>query len=162
MKTLFAALLLSIGTLINPTEVTQDHLKVFEGNWSGSLTYLNYADDSTLVTLPLEAEAILDKKGISFVYLFTEPGGSIERRTDRLYLKGDQLMFSGRWDIQSSEAKDLQHWTMELRKSGMDNNRKSDFKETIEVTPSRITVTKMVRYKGSEDYFERNQYVFER
>ena len=51
---------------------------------------------------------------------------------------------------------------MELKKSGMDNNKKSDFKEIITVTPDKITVTKMVKYHDGEEYFMRNKYVFER
>ena len=162
MKAILAAILLSLGLFIQADAVTPDHLEVFEGKWKGSLTYLNYGDDKTLVTLPLEAEATFGEKGVSFVYLFTEPSGGIERRTDRLYFKGERLHFSGRWDIVSSKAQDLENWTMELKKSGKDNNKDSDFKETIEVTPAKIIVTKMVKYHDGGDYFMRNQYVFER
>ena len=162
MKSIFAAILLSLGLFIQPGEVTKAHLQVFEGEWTGSLTYLNYGDDATLVTLPLKSEASLDAKGVRFVYYFTEPGGRIEERKDRLYFKENQLMFSGKWDIVASKAQDLQNWSMELKKTGMDNNKKSDFKETITVTPDKITVTKMVKYHDGEEYFMRNQYVFER
>jgi len=162
MKSFLAAVLLSIGLFLQPNEVSNDHLAVFEGKWTGSLTYLNYEDDATRVTLPLEAEATFGDKGVSFVYLFTEPSGGIEKRTDRLYFKGEKLHFSGRWEIVSSSAKDLENWSMELKKTGKDNNKDSDFKETIEVTPSKITVTKMVKYKEGGDYFMRNQYIFKR
>ena len=162
MKSIFAAILLSLGILIQPNEVTKEHLQVFEGEWTGSLTYLNYGDDKTLVTLPLRTEASMDAKGVRFNYYFTEPSGSIEERKDRLYFRDGKLMFSGKWEIVSSEAKDLQNWTMELKKSGKDNNKDSDFKESIIVTPDKITVTKMVKYRDGDAYFMRNQYVFER
>lgn len=164
MKSIFAAIFLSLGLLMQPTEVTKEHLQVFEGEWSGSLTYLNYGDDATLVTLPLKTEAYMDTKGkgVRFNYYFTEPGGGIEERKDRLYFKDGKLMFSGKWEIVSSDANDLQNWTMELKKSGKDNNKDSDFKETITVTPNKITVTKMVKYHDGDEFFMRNQYVFER
>lgn len=161
MKNLFAILLLFIGTSLTQ-DLTNDHLQVFEGSWTGTLTYLNYGDDETLVTLPVELEATFSKSGLDFVYLFTEPGGSIERRTGGIKLSGKKVYYSGKWELVGAEITDLNHWSLELIKTGKDNNRKSDFKQTMEVSPEKITVTKMVKYQDEGDFFMRNQYVFKR
>ena len=150
------------SALLAPADFTNDHLQVFQGNWKGTLTYLNYGDDETLVTLPVDLEATFSNSGLSFVYLFTEPGGSIEKRKGGIKLSGDKIHYSGKWEVKASELKDLNHWTLELTRSGKDNNRKADFWQTMAVSPEKITVTKMVKYQDEGDFFMRNRYVFEK
>ncbi|MCE7993413.1 MAG: hypothetical protein HEP71_15610 [Roseivirga sp.] len=161
MKTLAAAILLSIGFLID-ANLTNDHLKVFKGDWEGNLTYLNYGDDKTLVTLPVKLVATYSEKGLSFEYFYTEPGGAIEKRKGKFELRGEKVYYNGRWDLVSTEIDDMENWTMELKSTGKDNNRKADFQKTIVVSTSKITVTKKVKYEGTDEFFMRNQHIFKR
>lgn len=148
--------------LILSQSLTNDHLKVYDGEWEGSLTYLNYGDDKTLVTLPLKVEADYSEKGVEFKYFFTEPGGRIEKRTDRFRIKKKNIYYNGNWEVVSFEAKSLEEWTLSLESEGKDNNQKASFKKIINVSPSKITIKKMVKYAGTEEYFVRNSYLFER
>ena len=161
MKFIATSFLLSLTFFLNST-VTYDHLKVFEGEWAGELTYLNYGDDETLVTLPLTLEATMDTKGVKFAYFYTEPGGTIEKRNGSFQLREDKVILNGKWELVGSEITNKQNWTMELKSTGKDNNRRADFQKFVEVTPNKITITKKVRYKGTETFFMRNQHVFQR
>lgn len=155
--------ILIIGFWLTLTQsVTNDHLKVYDGNWEGSLTYLDYGDDKTLVTLPLRVEANYSEKGVEFKYFFTEPGGRIEKRTDRFRIKKKSIYYNGNWDVVSFEAKSLEEWTLTLESEGKDNNQKASFRKVVEVSTSKITIEKMVRYAGTEEYFVRNNYLFGR
>lgn len=161
MKTIVAIILLSIGFLLN-SDLTNDHLEVFQGDWQGNLTYLNYGDDKTLVKLPVKLVATYGKKGLSFEYFYTEPGGAIEKRTGKFELRGEKVYYNGRWELVSTEVEDKENWSMELKSTGKDNNRKADFQKSIIVTASKITVTKKVRYEGTDTFFMRNQHTFEK
>lgn len=161
MKTLAATLFLSIGFLFNAS-VTKDHLKVFEGDWMGNLTYLNYGDDETLVTLPVKLVATMNEKGLKFQYFYTEPNGAIEKRNGSFQLKENKVILNGKWELVSTKVDDMKNWTMELKSEGKDNNRKAQFQKSVVVTPQKITITKKVKYEGSETFFMRNQHVFER
>ena len=161
MKTKILITLLVLGTLFDG-KLSNDHLAVFEGNWTGTLTYLNYGDDETLVTLPVDLEASYSDQGLSFDYLFTEPGGGIEKRNGSLKLKKGKVYYSGIWELVDTKITSLNEWTVELKRSGKDNNRKAQFRQTIEVTAEKITVTKNVRYEGTDNFFMRNQYIFEK
>lgn len=161
MKTIASILLLTFGLLLNQA-IDNKHLKVYDGQWEGSLTYLNYGDDMTLVTLPLKVEASYSEKGVEFEYFFTEPSGRIEKRTDRFRIKKKNIYYNGYWDVVSFEAKSLEEWTLTLKSEGKDNNQKASFKKIVEVSPSKITIKKMVQYAGTDEYFVRNNYVFER
>lgn len=161
MKAIAATILLSIGCLLN-ANLTNDHLEIFKGDWEGNLTYLNYGDDKTLVTLPVKLVATFGEKGLKFEYFYTEPGGAIEKRTGKFELRGEKVYYNGRWELVSTDVQDKEHWTMELKSSGKDNNRKADFQKTIVVTASKITVTKKVKYEGTDAFFMRNQHTFEK
>ncbi len=161
MKTIIATLLLSIGLILN-NDLTNDHLEVFKGDWEGNLTYLNYGDDETLVKLPVKLVATYGDKGLKFEYFYTEPGGAIEKRTGKFELRGEKVYYNGRWEFVSAEVQDKENWTLQLKSTGKDNNRKADFQQSVVVTASKITVTKKVRYDGTDDWFMRNQHVFER
>lgn len=150
-------MLLSLWLIVSQS-LTNDHLKVYEGEWEGSLTYLNYGDDETLVTLPLKVEASHSDKGIEFKYFFTEPSGAIEKRTDRFRIKKKNIYYNGYWDVAEFEAKNLKEWTLSLKSEGKDNNKKASFKKLVQVSSTKITIKKMVRYYGTEEYFVRNSY----
>ncbi|MFY0594346.1 hypothetical protein [Roseivirga sp.] len=161
MKILASLICLSLGLLLSQP-LTNEHLKVYNGEWEGSLTYLNYGDDETLVTLPLKVEAEHSAKGVEFKYYFTEPGGRIEKRTDRFRIKKDKIYYNGYWDLESSDIKSLDEWSLELKSEGKDNNRKASFRKEVKVSANKITIKKFVKYEGTDEFFVRNSYVFNR
>jgi hypothetical protein len=112
--------------------------------------------------LPLKLEATMSKKGVKLAYFYTEPNGAVEKRLGSFQLRGDKVILSGRWELVSSDVSDMQNWTMELKSTGKDNNRPADFRKSVVVTPNKITITKKVRYDGTDAFFMRNQHVFER
>jgi hypothetical protein len=143
-------------------QLTTDNLTAIEGEWTGTLTYLNYRDDKTLVSLPVEIIATNAGKSIDLVMIFTEPGGGSERRTDKIKLKKKQIVFSGDWDLGESKVEDLNNWEVEMSKEGIDNNLKANFLQIMKVSADDILITKKVRYRGEEDYFMRNEYKLKR
>ena len=161
MKILGSIVLMSLWLTL-PQPLTNDYLKVYDGEWKGTLTYLNYGDDKTLVTLPVRVEASFSEKGVEFKSFYTEPGGGIEKRSDRFRIKKNNIYYNGYWDIVSFETKSLEEWTLSLKSEGKDNNRKASFKKVVEVSPNKITIQKMVKYEGTEEYFIRNSYRLER
>ncbi len=154
------AIILLVNTSNN---ITTDHLKVFEGEWNGTLTYLNYGDDQTLVDLSLRMVAEFDGKSLKFDYFYNEGNGRVEKRTGSFKLKGDDIIYNGKWDLKNSSITDLENWELQLESVGKDNNRPARFKKSILVSKDKIEVTKMVQYKdASGDFFMRNKHVFQR
>lgn len=161
MKILGSIVLMSIWLTL-PQSLTNDYLKVYDGEWKGNLTYLNYGDDKTLVTLPVRVEASFSEKGVEFKSFYTEPGGRIEKRSHRFRIGKKNIYYNGNWKMDSFEAKSLEQWTLFLKSEGKDNNRTASFKKIVEVSPNKITIKKMVKYEGTEEYFMRNSYLLER
>ena len=162
MKLITIALCLILLPLNNET-ITTEHLKVFEGEWTGTLSYLNYADDKKMVDLTLKMEATFDGKSLKFDYFYNEGNGRIEKRNGNFKLKGDQVIFNGKWKKEKAYIQGLDQWQLFLSSEGKDNNRPALFKKHVEVSPNEIVVTKMVKYLDADgDYFLRNKHVFKR
>ncbi len=159
-------LLIAIVSFLVPIQnemITSDHLKVFEGDWNGTLTYLNYGDDETLVDLSFTMQAVFDGKSLDFDYFYDEGDGRIEKRTGKFSLKGEDIQFNGKWQVEEVLIESLDRWQLQLSSKGKDNNRKAAFKQSVLVTPNRIEVVKNVKYLDTDgDYFMRNRHVFTR
>ena len=161
MIRIFAALFFVIS--INAqAQLSTDNLSAIVGEWTGTLTYLNYSDDKTLVTLPVEIIATDAGKAIDLLMIFTEPGGGTERRSDKIKLKKKQIVFSGDWDLGEAKVQDMNNWEVEMSKEGLDNNLKANFLQIMRVSGDDILITKKVRYRGEEEYFMRNEYKLKR
>ncbi len=158
MKTQIATFLLLLS--LSSQTITFDHLLVYEGEWQGILTYLNYGDDQTLVDLPVRMVATQKKDRLNFEYYYNEGDGRTEKRTGSFKVSKGKIYYNGKWDVSKSEIEDLQNWSLELVSEGKDNNKPASFKKTVEVSPTYIEVTKWVKYEGESDYFMRNKHVF--
>ncbi|OEK00500.1 hypothetical protein BFP97_02790 [Roseivirga sp. 4D4] len=161
MKTLVCTILLSLGFLLNQ-DLTSDHLKVYEGEWNGTLTYLNYGDDKTMVDLTVRMVAKFDNEKLKFEYFYNEGDGRVEKRKGMFEIKKNKILYNGSWKLDESEITDLDHWKLKMSSEGRDNNKKASFKQTVDVTPEKIVYIKMVKYEGESEYFMRNRHVFER
>jgi len=161
MKSIAYAALILLGITFN-LDLTSDHLKVYDGEWNGTLTYLNYGDDKTMVDLSVRMVANFDKGRLKFDYFYDEGNGTIEKRSGVFKITRSKILYNGSWTLDSSNITDLENWALIMSSQGKDNNRKASFKQTVEVSPERIVYIKMVKYDGESDYFMRNRHVFER
>lgn len=161
MKQLLIIFLLSFPFHFN-SDFTSDYLRVYEGEWNGTLTYLNYGDDKTLVDLPVRMEAVFKNGKLDFDFYYNEGDGRTEKRTGNFRIKGGKIHYNGKWELQSSELSDLENWSLILVSTGQDNNRPASFRKTVNVSPERIQVEKWVQYEGEEEYFMRNRHVYEK
>lgn len=161
MKTFACTLLISLGFFFNQS-LTPDHLKVYDGEWNGKLTYLNYGDDKTMVDLSVRMVATLKGNGLRFEYFYNEGDGRVEKRKGIFEIKKEKILYNGSWTLDESEITDLNNWKLKMSSKGKDNNKKASFIQTVEVSPERIEYVKMVKYEGESEYFMRNRHVFER
>ncbi|NNF57336.1 MAG: hypothetical protein HKN04_03760 [Rhodothermaceae bacterium] len=142
------------------------------GDWVGTLTYTNYQDDASRVTLPLTATASvardpsLDTDGLRIVVSFTEPDGSSggTRTTFLTPLSdgSDVFGYDGeRWPLVQHLATDgLVQYVIE--RDDLDNNRLARIRHTITYQDGVLTDQKEVRYEGTDAFFERNLFRFTR
>ena len=135
------------------------------GEWEGELEYLDYGDNETRVTLPtwLVVQRADTGAGLELSFLFEEPDGSTVEGGDRFYETEDGLFYGDLWTVDSLEpaAQDGSHRVI-LSREGLDDERPATLWTTIERSGDRLTLTRTVRYRGSGEVFQRNQFRFER
>ena len=155
---------LMVFSLISQS-ASSSELGRINGNWVGTLTYTDYQDDSSQSTLGCKMEARWKNNKGSLTFLFTEPDGRVIRDKTKIRLKkgGTKMIFDGKYKVLefSSNAGD-QSWKLALGKSGKDNNKNSQIRLAINFSRTGFEIIKMVQYEGTDRFFERNRYVFER
>ena len=142
------------------------------GDWVGTLTYTDYQDDESRVTLPLTASATairdpdLDADGLQLVIAFTEPDGSSGGTGSAILTplpdEANVFGYDGeRWPlVQYLSTEGLIQYVIE--RDGEDNSRPARIRHTITYRDGVLTDQKEVRYEGTEAFFERNTFRFTR
>lgn len=140
-------------------------LTPLEGEWTGSLSYLDYGDNETRVTLPTTVDFTRTNKGLSYTYVYTEPNGQTIEDEGVLMLLGDNRVRMGDdlfevGSVMLDKAGRLH--TLVMSQSGEDNNRPGVFFHTIRVDGDRLVMEKAVLLDGATESFVRNEYSFQR
>ncbi len=157
--------LLSVITFsLMAQSVSPSALKQIERNWEGKLTYTDYQDDVSKSTLNCKMEARWKNKKGLLTFIFVEPNGSIVRDRTKIKLKkgGTQLVYDIKFEVLDfSPDKTNQGWKLTIGAQGKDNNRNAEIKNVITFSQAQLTIIKLVKYAGTDRFFERNRYAFE-
>jgi len=133
------------------------------GSWDGELEYLDYGDDQSLVQLPTRLEVRSDDEGdaLTFEFSYEEPDGSLVTSRERLRETERGVFFGALWQIEERRFNEpAGTYRLALKREGEDAGRKATIRNVVEAEPGRLTITKFVRYDGSENELQRNQYRF--
>ncbi len=131
-----------------------------QGNWTGVLEYTDYQDDKTKVVLKTTTNyRILDKK-LLIQTTYIEPNGVPVYSKGQISIsrKGDKISFND--DLFTLSEKTVGR--LVLTREGKDNEKKSLIRETIDYTKDDLTITKEIKYEGSNEFLLRHKYGFQR
>jgi hypothetical protein len=139
-------------------------LGLLAGNWAGTLTYLNYRDNKSRVTLETKAVSTIEADTIKMQFEYTEPSGKLIPSSDWLWLSpdGNSLCWDGESDAYkvSKLVRSDSSMTLIVQKVGVDNNKKATIRKTILVRGKTLTIAKQVRYQKTRKFVTRNTYSF--
>lgn len=142
-------------------EVSSADLAIIKGEWKGTLAYTDYGNDKTQYELKTNLTA--DWKGSSgkLKFYYTEPNGKIVTSTEKIKLiSTTEFRFDGKWKITQFDKLDNSSWRLTLETEGKDNNRDATIRQFIRVSKNEFSVQKMVRYNGTEEFFQRSRQSF--
>jgi len=162
LKTFLFIIVSTFCFQLNSQSVSTEELKKIAGNWNGQLTYTDYQDDVSQSTLDCGLKAKCRNNECTLWFLFTEPDGRIVKDKTKLKLKESGMTFVlGKESYKVVEfKKDETQWNLIAVAKGKDNYIDSEIKQEISFSEKKFTIKKMVKYEGSESYFERNRYSF--
>ena len=140
--------------------VCAQNFNLQEGDYNGTLTYLDYTSNTKEVLDELTGKiAILGKK-ISLITQIKEDV-RIFADTSEIGKDGSDIIFgSSLWQLEQETKKRGKVTEWILTKRGFDGNDRKEctFKMTIRFQDVALTWRKEVKFDGEERYFTRNQY----
>jgi hypothetical protein len=147
-----------------------ERLASLNGNWTGSLEYLDYSDNKSKTKLPTVCEAVFNKSGndkyLSVKFIFDEGKGRTVTGEDAWTIPDDRTFFydSTNYSITSYynqfDNNDLTVFVFETESK--DNNKPCIIKQTFEIHNNSFSIKKQVKYADSESYFTRHEFSFSR
>ncbi len=147
-----------------------ERLASLNGNWIGSLEYLDYSDNKSKVKLPTTCEAIFNKSGSDkylFVkFIFDEGKGKTVTGEDAWTILDEKTFFydSTSYMITNYYSQFANNDISEFvfSKDGMDNNKLCTIEQKFTIQNDSFAIVKRVKYKDSDESFTRHEFSFVR
>lgn len=141
--------------------VSINDFKSITGTWSGVLTYLDYTSH-TEETIPSTLTGKL-KGTDSFELDIRFPGEKNKGGTDTYVLENMGTMISGMKVIERSvQEGGLIKVVVEVKGKDGNENKPATFNYILEMGSKKFVMTKMVKFDGEKEFFQRNQFSFTR
>ena len=166
MKTIVAYLLslsLFFGFISTGTpKLKRSDLQFLTGQqWTGTLTYLDYSNNKK-VSIPsnlIVTQSKVDK--FAWVFDYQYPDEPKANGAKDVILSKDGRTFNGETVVEKVTL-DASTLRVTTEKSGSDNDKKALFRFTYLTGPKSFSIRKEVRYEGTTEFIERNQYSWSR
>lgn len=166
MNIFFSALLvvspfLGLVFLKTPKVNTKDLQRLTRAQWAGTLTYSDYRTNKKVsirshLTVTQSAE---DK--LSWVFEYQYPDEPEADGKETVTISKDGTIIRGETVVERTNlAGDAVRIVAEKR--GQDNEKNALFRFTYLLGPESFSIRKEVRYEGTAEFFERNQYSWKR
>lgn len=166
MKTIACILLIasSIFGFVNlsPPKIKPNDLKILTGEkWTGELTYLDYGSNKkvSIASNLIVTQSTEDKLSWIFEYEYPKEPKANKKSTVRIGRDGkvfdDELI---------TERVKLPNGTLKIvtENNGTDNDKNAVFRHTYLISRQSFSIKKEVKYEGSNEFFERNEYSWKR
>ena len=168
MRASLASGLVGLGLLASgPPRLTLDDLGFLAGTWSGTLTYLDYADEHTRQTLRASLHCSRTDSAIEYRFSYVEPDGrAVEGDATTLTVDpdGSGLRLGGeRWRVTDRRIdRDRARYHITAAREGTDADRPAEFRRTWSLEGDTLRIRTEVRLAGKGTSFVRNEHVLSR
>lgn len=134
--------------------------KLLEGKWKGQLTYLDYTSNKA-VTMDANTlfEMVSDSSFDQFIYYSAEPHKNAD---SRYTIRENGQVLNDMKLVKRKTGTGKLLLIFEYRGPDGNDNRMATMQRVMELIGNELTITKMVKYDGEANYFQRHQYRFTR
>ncbi len=163
IKIAVASILLCVGINSNAQNpaVSINDFKPLEGVWKGTLTYLDY-NNKTNETIKTNIEVIIKNKDVfELGFFYTDEPDHNEK--DKYSISENGTMVNNRKVMERTLQPDGS-LKIVLQENGKDGNddKPATFQHVLIISKNKFTLTKLVKFDGETNFFQRNQYSFSR
>ncbi len=162
MKIILSSLFFFLSVCVlaqNKRKLSNNDIKSMVGQWTGTMSYTSYTNDSTLgnISVTLKVEDKTDSLLLGF--LFIENDGKQRKVVNRMlvYEDGNMISFEGEENFVTAVRRRGIRLTIVMDNiETFDNLREAEIRRTITINPKSINILKEVKYVGTENFFARN------
>ncbi len=141
-------------------QTSVNDFKLLEGKWKGQLTYLDYTSNKPV---SIEAntlfEMVSDSSFDQFIYYSAEPHKNAD---SRYTIRENGQVLNDMKLVKRKTGTGKLLLIFDYRGPDGNDNRMASMQRVMELIGDELTITKLVRYEGEENYFQRHQYRFTR
>ena len=138
-----------------------DFKRLTNGQWKGKLTYQDYRSNKKVSILSnlTVTESSEDKLSWIFEYKYPDEPKANKKSIVKIRKDGKTLD-----DETVVERTKLPNETLKIvtTKNGMDNNKPAVFRYIYLINKKTFSIKKEVKYEGTQEFFERNEYSWNR
>jgi len=149
------------AALESPKIKATDLKRLTGAQWTGTLTYLDYSRNKK-VSIPsklIVTQSNADRR--TWVFEFQYPDEPQENSKQSISI-GENGKTFGDEEVVERTALANRLLRIVTQKKGTDNDKAALFRFTYLIGDGSFSIKKEVRYEGSNDYFERNEYSWRR
>ena len=164
---ILAALPCAIETVAQSTtsnsfedRITSNDLEVVNGDWTGSLTYIDYSSNKPY-SMPADLTVEEGKNEFQFILNYSYPNEPHANSKGKFEITED-----GTWinknDIVSIERTENDGLIVKTEHSGKDNKKKAIIRNIYIISEDKFVISKEVKFEDSSEWLKRNEYSFTR
>lgn len=163
LKTALPLLLLWLSVPLSAQPVVKPgSFRKAEGDWKGTLTYLDYTSGKSH-TMPVKLNiSALSKEAGPWLLTVEFPDEPRANGKDSFSISPDGRNVNRATVVAVRKKKGVQYIVAETGGRDGNENRKALFRFTYEISRRSLVWKKEVRFEGEEQFFQRNEYRFSR
>ena len=147
--------------LNRPKIKARDFKRLTNGQWKGKLTYQDYRSNKKVSILSnlTVTESSEDKSSWIFEYEYPDEPKANKKSIVKISKDGETI--NGETVVERTK---LPNETLKIvtMNDGMDNDKPAVFRHTYLLNKKTFSIKKEVKYEGTDEFFERNEYSWNR
>ncbi len=142
------------------TTVTPEDLKAVIGEWTGSITYLDYQTNEPF-TMPADLIVEPGKNENTLVLNYIYPDEPKANSTDRIRITQNGTLLNKDIITLRKELADGQT-QIQTEREGKDDNKDALIRQTYIMGQDQFLMRKEVQFEASEDWIKRSEFSYQR
>ncbi len=154
---IFASSAFGFVNLNAPKIKSGDFKRLTNGQWKGKLTYQDYRSNKKVSILSNLTVTESNEDKLSWIFEYEYPDEPKANKKSIVKISKDGKTFDEETVV---ERINLPNKTLRIvtTNNGTDNDKPAVFRHTYLLSKQSFSIKKEVKYKGTQEFFERNEY----
>ena len=140
--------------------ITTNDLKTVIGEWTGSLTYMDYSSNKPY-SMPAEVKVEAGKNEFQYILNYSYPNEPKANSKGKFEVSKDGRQVNKK-EVISIERTEMDGLIVKTEHSGKDNRKKAVIRNIYIISEAKFVIRKEVRFENTSEWLQRNEYSFTR